>query len=212
MKQWNQERWIKESRTGSGKMDGGLSAKAVISGTAPDTNADLNPGVNVDPGTDPDLRDAKRACDKAVYYLQFSGKTEYELRKKLAEQGFLPASVNKAVEFVKAYHYLDDEEYVRRYIEKNANKKSRKQMTGELYQKGITAEILDRGFEDMPVNEEEQILAIAKKRGFDVKRSGSEEKRKLFSYLARKGFSYDRIRAALDCRELWEDETDPHFF
>lgn len=212
MKQWNQERWIKESRTGSGKMDGSRSAKAVISGTAPDTDADLNPGVNVDPGTDPDPEDAKRACDKAVYYLQFSGKTEYELRKKLAEQGFLPASVNKAVEFVKAYHYLDDEEYVRRYIEKNANKKSRKQMTGELYQKGITAEILDRGFEDMPVNEEEQILAIAKKRGFDVKRSGPEEKRKLFSYLARKGFSYDRIRAALDCRELWEDETDPHFF
>ncbi len=212
MKQWNQEKWIKESRTGSGKMDGRLSAKAVISGIAPDTDADLNPGVNVDPGTDPDPVDAKRACDKAVYYLQFSGKTEYELRKKLAEQGFLPASVNKAVEFVKAYRYLDDEEYVRRYIEKNANKKSKKQMTGELYQKGITAEILDRGFEHMPVNEEEQILAIAKKRGFDAKMSGPEEKRKLFSYLARKGFSYDRIRAALDCRELWEDETDPHFF
>ena len=200
MKQWDQEKWIKESRTGSGQMDGSLSAKAVISGTAPDTDAD------VDSGTDFDLGDAKRACDKAVYYLQFSGKTEYELRKKLAEQGFLPASVNKAVEFVKAYHYLDDEEYVRRYIEKNANKKSKKQMTGELYQKGITAEILDRGFEEMPVNEEEQILAIAKKRGFDVKRSGPEEKRKLFSYLARKGFSYNRIRAALDCRELWEND------
>ena len=212
MKQWNQEKWIKESRTGSGKMDGSLSAKAIISGTAPDTDADLNLGVDVDPGTDFDLGDAKRACDKAVYYLQFSGKTEYELRKKLAEQGFLPASVNKAVEFVKAYRYLDDEEYVRRYIEKNANKKSKKQMTGELYQKGITAEILNRGFEDMPVNEEEQILAIAKKRGFDAKMSSPEEKRKLFSYLARKGFSYDRIRAALDCRELWVDETDPHFF
>ncbi len=206
MKQWDQEKWIKESRTGSGQMDGSLSAKAVISGTAPDTDADLNPGTDVDPGTAFDLGDAKRACDKAVYYLQFSGKTEYELRKKLAEQGFLPASVNKAVEFVKAYHYLDDEEYVRRYIEKNANKKSKKQMTGELYQKGITAEILDRGFEEMPVNEEEQILAIAKKRGFDAKMSSPEEKRKLFSYLARKGFSYDRIRTALDCRELWEND------
>ena len=181
-------------------MDGSLSGKAVISGTAPDTDADLNPG------TDFDLGDAKRACDKAVYYLQFSGKTDYELRKKLAEQGFLPASVNKAVEFVKAYRYLDDEEYVRRYIEKNANKKSKKQMTGELYQKGITAEILDRGFEEMPVNEEEQILATAKKRGFDAKMSSPEEKRKLFSYLARKGFSYDRIRTALDCRELWEND------
>lgn len=43
--------------------------------------------------------DEKEARNKAVYYLQFSSKTEWELRKKLAEQGFLPASVDSAIRF-----------------------------------------------------------------------------------------------------------------
>ena len=72
--------------------------------------------------------EAKKAREKAVYYLQFSGKTEQELRKKLAEQEFSPASVDSAIEFVKKYRYLDDEDYARRFVEKNGTKKSRKQM------------------------------------------------------------------------------------
>ena len=70
--------------------------------------------------------DEKEARNKAVYYLQFSSKTEWELRKKLAEQGFLPASVDSAIRFVKAHRYLDDGEYAARYIERNQRKKSRK--------------------------------------------------------------------------------------
>ena len=81
--------------------------------------------------------DEKEARNKAVYYLQFSSKTEWELRKKLAEQGFLPASVDSAIRFVKAHRYLDDGEYAARYIERNQRKKSRKQMVFELRQKGI---------------------------------------------------------------------------
>ena len=46
----------------------------------------------------------REARNKGLYYLQFSGKTENEMRKKLAEQGFSPASVEDAVLFLK--HYL----------------------------------------------------------------------------------------------------------
>ena len=105
---------------------------------------------------DPDER--KKAREKAVYYLQFSGKTECELRKKLAEQEFSPASVDSAIEFVKQHRYLDDEDYARRFVERNRNKKRRRQMNFELAQK---------------------------------------EKQKISAYLARKGFSYDAISAAL---------------
>ena len=57
----------------------------------------------------------REARNKGLYYLQFSGKTENEMRKKLAEQGFSPASVEDAVLFLKHYRYLDDEDYARRY-------------------------------------------------------------------------------------------------
>ena len=43
--------------------------------------------------------DEERAArEKAVYYLQFSGKTECELRKKLADKEFSPASVDYAID------------------------------------------------------------------------------------------------------------------
>ena len=144
---------------------------------------------------DPD--EAKRARDKAIYYLQFSGKTEMELRKKLAEQEFSPASVDSAIEFVKRYRYLDDEYYARRFVERNRSKKSRKQMQFELAQKGIARDILDVVFDDMEVDEEAQILALLEKRNYPKEGAAREEKQKISAYLARKGFSYDSISSAL---------------
>ena len=141
--------------------------------------------------------EAKKAREKAVYYLQFSGKTEQELRKKLAEQEFSPASVDSAIEFVKKYRYLDDEDYARRFVEKNGTKKSRKQMIYELTQKGVSREILDLVLEDMEVDEEAQILALLVKRDYSGEGATREEKQKISAYLARKGFSYDAISSAL---------------
>lgn len=141
--------------------------------------------------------EAKKAREKAVYYLQFSGKTEHELRKKLAEQEFSPASVDSAIEFVKKYRYLDDEDYARRFVERNGNKKSRKQMVYELTQKGVSRDILDSVLEDMEVDEESQILALLGKKNYSGEDASKEEKQRISAYLARKGFSYDSISAAL---------------
>lgn len=141
--------------------------------------------------------ETKKAREKAVYYLQFSGKTESELRKKLAEQEFSPASVNSAIEFVKGYRYLDDEDYARRFVEKNGKKKSRKQMLFELSGKGVDRDILDRVFEDMDVDEEAQILALLEKKKYPGEDATGEEKQKISAFLARKGFSYDAINSAL---------------
>ena len=141
--------------------------------------------------------EAKKAREKAVYYLQFSGKTEYELRKKLAEQEFSPASVDSAIEFVKHYRYLDDEDYARRFVERNRMKKSRKQMYFDLTQKGVAREILEVVFDDMEVDEEAQILALLEKKHYSGDEADRAEKQKISAYLARKGFSYESISSAL---------------
>lgn len=142
-------------------------------------------------------REERDARNKALYYLQFSGKTENEMRKKLAEQGFSPASVDSAIQFLKNYRYLDDEDYARRYIEKNGGRKSRKQMNYELRQKGIPGGILDVVFDDMPVDEEKQIETILTKKGYRGEEASREERQKISAYLARKGFSYDAIQSAM---------------
>ena len=84
-----------------------------------------------------------RAREKGVYYLQFSSKTEEEMRRKLAGQGFSPASVDYAVDYLKERRYLNDEDYARRYVEKNGKRKSERQIRYDLSQKGISSEIID---------------------------------------------------------------------
>lgn len=140
----------------------------------------------------------RKARDKGLYYLQFSGKTESEMRKKLAEQGFSPASVDSAVTFLKSYRYLDDGDYARRYLERNRRKKSGKQIRYELQQKGVSRELLDEVFEDMPVDEEAQIRELLKKRKFSGTDADREERQRQAAYFARKGFSYEAIRRAMD--------------
>ena len=121
--------------------------------------------------------EAAKAREKGVYYLQFSSKTEEEMRRKLAEQGFSPASVDSAVKFLKERRYLNDEDYARRYLEKNGKKKSRKQLQYELSRKGISREILELVFEEMPGDEREQILEILRKRQFPLDGGEPEEKK-----------------------------------
>lgn len=179
MKVWKQEDWVDAAAEKS------FAQSMAQSGAYREESAE------------PDPEEAKAARDKAIYYLQFSGKTESELRKKLAEQSFSPASVDSAIEFVKRYRYLDDEDYARRFLEKNGNKKSRKQMMYELSQKGVSREILDKVFEDMPVDEETQILSILEKKKYAGDEATREEKQKISAYLARKGFSYDAISSAM---------------
>ncbi|MBR5266713.1 MAG: regulatory protein RecX [Lachnospiraceae bacterium] len=149
------------------------------------------------PAENDDPDEAKRAREKAVYYLQFSGKTEHELRKKLAEQEFSPASVDSAIEFVKSRRYLDDEDYARRFVERNGRKKSRKQMIFDLNQKGVSREIIDVVLEEMEVDEESQILTLLEKKQYSGDDATREEKQRISAYLARKGFSYEAISSAL---------------
>lgn len=139
----------------------------------------------------------RKARDKALYYLQFSGKTENEMRKKLAEQGFSPASVDDAVSFLRKYRYLNDEDYAYRYLEKNGKKKSRKQIIFELQRKGIDRETIQTVMEEVPVDEEAQILDLLKKKGFSGDEADRAEQQKISAYLARKGFSYEVISSAL---------------
>ena len=134
----------------------------------------------------------REARNKGLYYLQFSGKTENEMRKKLAEQGFSPASVEDAVLFLKHYRYLDDEDYARRYVEKNDHKKSIRQMKFDLRQKGVS---------DMEVDESAQILGLLRKKNYDPEEPDPAKRQKIYAFLARKGFSYDAINSAM---KQWE--------
>ena len=140
----------------------------------------------------------KRARERSLYLLKARDRTEQEIRRKLRE-GFYPeAAIDYAVEFLKEYRFVDDENYGRNYIRVYGSRKSRKQIEFELRDKGLDREDIGRLLEEQPVDEREQILKHLRKKGYEKGVTPPKERARIAASLARKGFSFDEIYGAME--------------
>lgn len=136
----------------------------------------------------------KRATKRAMHLLEKMDRTEYKLREKLSEGGYPDEAIEDAIGYVKRYHYLDDERYARNYVFLAQDRKSRKKLSIELYQRGIKKELIDRILEEeYEADEEKQICQLLEKRGFDPKTCSEKESQKLYQFLLRRGFQSSDI-------------------
>lgn len=70
----------------------------------------------------------KRAKLRALYLLKDMDRTEEQLRGKLRGSEYAEDIIEKALEYVKSFGYVDDSAYARRFVEAN-----RKEKAGETY-------------------------------------------------------------------------------
>ncbi len=144
----------------------------------------------------------KRCKLRAMNLLQKKDYTERQLRDKLSE-GLYPAEIiTDAINYVKSYHYLDDERYARDYIAYHMETRSRNRIAQDLAGKGI-----DKGIY-MPIIEElyseqgddpelEQIRALLIKKHYDPENTDYKEKQKVMGFLVRRGFPMFLINRAM---------------
>ena len=146
----------------------------------------------------------RRARERSLYLLKFSSRTEGELRRKLQSGWYPEEAVEYAVSFLKRYHYLDDREYVRNYLEVHSGRKSRAELTQTLMRKGVDRELIRELSEESAPDSEEAIKRLLKKRGYDPGQASPELRRKTIAYLMRRGFPYEEIRHQIGCLEEME--------
>lgn len=103
------------------------------------------------------MRQVRTARDCALSLLEYRDRTEAEMRRKLKEREYAPEAVEETIYFLKEYHYLDDQEYARKYVRTAGAGKSIRQLRQSLLSKGISREILDLCFEEETVDEEEAV-------------------------------------------------------
>lgn len=139
----------------------------------------------------------KRGRERALYLLKYSDRTEQELRRKLSEGFYPPGVIDQVLDFLKEYHYIDDENYGRRYVETYSNRKSRRQLQSDLQQKGLSRELITELLDDFPIDEESQIRVFLQKKHFDRASATPKERAKLTAALGRKGFSFESIRKSM---------------
>lgn len=142
----------------------------------------------------------KRAQKRVLHLLEKTDKTEQQLRDKL-RQGFYEESIiEQAIEYVRKYNYLDDERYAQNYVRFQGERKSQRQIQGDLLHRGIKKEVIEQVLkqEYKEDNELQLILKWVEKRHYSKENADSKEKQKMYQFLARKGFHSNDILHVLD--------------
>ena len=141
----------------------------------------------------------RRAKLRALHLLTAMDRTEAGLREKL-EASYCPQVVEAAIEYVKSYGYLNDERYVKVYIESKSRTKSRRQIEQELiFKKGVSKELVQRGFEMAEMADvTETIERYLRKKKIDPLNCDNEQKQKFFCYMMRKGFQIEDLKKVFD--------------
>lgn len=135
-----------------------------------------------------------RAKHRALYILERSDKTEQELRLKLAKN-YEADIVEEALAYVKRYHYIDDKRYAVNYLNTRSRTKSRRQAKQELlYKRGVSREVLEEALlEAEPWDESRQIRLWMEKKHICPETATSEELRKFYLFLMRRGFRSEEV-------------------
>ena len=134
-----------------------------------------------------------RAKLKAMSLLKYQDRTRKELKDRLMRAEFPEFITEGAIAYVESFGYINDEEYIRRYMEYKAGTKSRIQIKMDLRKKGIGTEILERIFDEYEYEEDDVLEEQVQKR---IRQKGSVTKenfQKDYGYFARKGFNSVKI-------------------
>jgi regulatory protein len=141
---------------------------------------------------------------KALSLLKLTDRTETELRNKLSDVGFTQNIVDKAVQYVAGYGYLNDERLAAAYVRTRKNVKSKLVIKMDLLQKGVDAKTIELAFleEYNTDDDQEDPELVAIKKAIAKKVRSQEDmdfdaKQKLIASLYRKGFNISKIKQVI---------------
>ena len=138
----------------------------------------------------------ERAKERALWYLDRSSLTEKALRERLM-RSFVPGVVDRVIERLIDYGFINDEDYARRYCESCMRSNiSKRETVQKLYLKGIPIDLAKSTVEEYTWDMVAQIKALLQKK-YSSKLNDEQSIKKVFAALLRKGFGYGDIKDAL---------------
>lgn len=129
---------------------------------------------------------------KVLKYIMFKKRTEKEVREKFANED--ESMLEEVVEILKDLGYINDTDYVERFINEAINIKnlSLYELKYKLYSKGVNKELIESYFN----NNYERLLAYEKKSAKNIinKKKRTMEIEDIKNYLKRKGYKEESLR------------------
>lgn len=144
-----------------------------------------------------ELERIEKLKNKVFKYIIYKKRTEKEVRDKFRDE-INEDLLDDIIEYMKQQKYLDDEDYIDRFVKETINLKntSIKDITYKLMAKGINSNIIDdyicKNYETMIEYE------ISSVKNIFLKKKDKMEEHEIKEYLYKKGFSGDSISSGIE--------------
>lgn len=167
----------------------------------------LRVGADVEPHREAIAGDAAALAtyDRAVNMLAARARSATDLRRQLVRKGEPASLADAAIARLQAAGFLDDAAYARAFTRSKAlgGGAARRRVQQELSRKGVARDVADQAvaevYEEEEIDEGASLDRLVQKRLRSLAKLAPEVRdRRLWSYLARRGFDADAIRKAIE--------------
>lgn len=143
-----------------------------------------------------------RCLNAALRLLSYRPRSEAEIRARLGRR-FEKEIIERVILHLRARQLVDDAAFAQFWKENRESFRpcSKRLLRRELKSKGVASEVIDEVLEG--INEEESAYRAAQKRGRTLEKDYETFRRKLGTFLGRRGFSYDAISRTIE--RLWRE-------
>jgi regulatory protein len=151
-----------------------------------------------------DQETKEAAMQRALLLLSYRPHSEAEIRQKMKKGGFDPEVITKVLDRLRELGLVRDDSFAREWVENRSALKprSRKMMAYELRQKGVAEEVIDQALETTSEDEDLALQAATQYAHKLMGKDWQEFYRRLMSFLARRGFSYEIANTVV--RQVWQ--------
>ncbi|GAA0075749.1 hypothetical protein UT300005_01270 [Clostridium sp. CTA-5] len=147
--------------------------------------------------------------EAAIRTIEKSHKTEKQVREKLILKGYEEEAIEKAIDFLKEYNYLNDEYYTKLFVKEKLKSQGSNKIKYSLMQKGISKEIIEEELNNVDRENEKSIaIDLAQRKIVTIRKSENDKYKisnKLYRFLLSKGYGYEVVNEVV--KEVINDES-----
>ena len=152
--------------------------------------------------------DERVAFDMAASYLEKYNVSEKGLKDYLMKKGFDDHVVCNAIEKLREYGFVNDQNFAKNYFETLSASKGKRAIASKLREKGVSTEIIDDLMENIDEEDEvEKAIALANK-FVKNRQKDTKSKQKCIAHLIYKGYDYSVAQqaATIALKDLGEQD------
>ena len=148
---------------------------------------------------------SRSAFEYALALLAARSYTVRAMRRKLAQRSYPPAESDAAIERLVSSGLLDDRRYATEFARQqllygsSSPRRVEQQLTARGIAREVTRAAIDEVVADEPIDTEKTLLHLVRKKLASMGELDDEvRRRRVFAFLARRGFDLDDIKRAIE--------------